>query len=224
MPSPRFRNLDPAKQAVILEAAAEEFATCEFEEASYNRVIERAGVSKGAMYYYFDSKEDLYQTVLQHMFERLRQSVAVQQQAASADEYWQRAERIYAAMLRFFQRDHTAAGLARGLIRARQRGQQSDSVERRERGLELMAAELTRGQGLGAVRKDVPANLLVGLTMAVTQGIYGWMAEHLGAVPEPELDAVAQALVGIYRRVLDPPEPHEADASALLKADVAPKI
>jgi AcrR family transcriptional regulator len=222
MPSPRFRNLDSAKQAVILAAASEEFATCDFEESSYNRVIERAGVSKGAMYYYFDSKEDLYQTVLQHMFERLRQSVAIQESPATAEAYWERAALAYARMLRFFQVDPTAAGLARGLIRARQRGQSSGpTLEHRERGRELMAAQIAQGQALGAVRKDLPANLLVGLTLSLTQGIYGWMAEHLRAVPEAELDAVARGLVGIYQRLLGPVQPHEADGTALLKADRA---
>lgn len=222
MPSPRFRNLDPAKQEEILDAASEEFATSDFAEASYNRVIERAGVSKGAMYYYFDSKEDLYQTVLQRMFERLAQYVSLPASPATADAYWERAELAYGRMLRFFQVDQTAAGLARGLIRARQRGQRSaPTLERRERGRELMSGQLEQGQALGAVRRDLPANLLVGLTMSVTQGIYAWMAEHLGAVPEAELDAVARALVGIYRRLLDPVQPHEADGTALLKADRA---
>ncbi len=222
MPSPRFRNLDPAKQAVILDAASEEFATCDFEEASYNHVIERAGVSKGAMYYYFDSKEDLYQTVLQRMFERLARYVALEGSPATAAAYWERGELAYGRILRFFQRDRTAAGLARGLIRARQRGQRgSDALQQRERGRELMAAQLELGQQLGAVRRDLPASLLVGLMLAVTQGIYGWMAEHLGAVPEAELDAVGRGLVGIYRRLLDPLQPPEADGTALLKADRA---
>lgn len=221
MPSPRFRNLDAAKQAEILDAAAEEFASCDFEEASYNRVIERAGVSKGAMYYYFDSKEDLYQTVLQHMFERLARYVAIDPAPASADAFWERSERAYSRMLRFFQLDRTASGLARGLVRARQQGHAAPPAERRERGRELMLAQLQLGQELGAVRSDLPTNLLVGLALATTQGIYGWMAEHLGALPEAELDAVARGLVGIYRRLLGPVQPHEAAGTALLKADRA---
>ena len=220
MPSPRFRNLDSEKQSAILDAASEEFATYEFEEASYNRVIERAGVSKGAMYYYFNDKEDLYQTVLQRMFERLAQYSSLDEAAKTADAYWLRAEHLYARMLRFFQLDRTAAGLARGLIRARQRGQQGgDAAERRERGRELMTAQIALGQELGAVRTDLPMNLIVGLSMATTQGIYGWMAEHLGALPEAELDSVARGLVGIYRRLLDPCQPGQPDGTALIKAD-----
>lgn len=223
MPSPRFRNLDPAKQAAILDAASEEFATHEFEEASYNRVIERAGISKGAMYYYFDNKEDLYQTVLQRMFEQLAQYVAVDMEVDSAEAYWRRSERVYARMLRFFQLDRSAAGLARGLMRARERGQHADdAAERRERGREVTASELALGQRVGAVRHDLPQNLLVGLAMATSQGVYGWMAEQLRMLPESELEPVARALVRVYRRLLEPVAAGSEDASALLKAERHP--
>ena len=63
-PRPRFETLEPARRSAILDAAAEEFAARGFEAASYNRIIERAGTSKGAMYYYFEDKADLFTTVV----------------------------------------------------------------------------------------------------------------------------------------------------------------
>jgi AcrR family transcriptional regulator len=50
----RFARLPPEQQQVILRAALEEFAARGFHDASLNRVIEAAGISKGSMYYYFD--------------------------------------------------------------------------------------------------------------------------------------------------------------------------
>lgn len=64
MPRPRFNTLPPDKRQRILEAAALEFASRVFEQASLNRIIEAAGISKGAAYYYFDDKADLYATVV----------------------------------------------------------------------------------------------------------------------------------------------------------------
>ena len=43
-----------------MRAAMDEFAAHGFHDASLNRVIESAGISKGSMYYYFNGKEDLY--------------------------------------------------------------------------------------------------------------------------------------------------------------------
>ena len=67
MPRPRFLKLDPERQAHRFVECGEGRICREsgFEQASYNRIIERAGLSKGAMYYYFDDKLDLYVTVLE---------------------------------------------------------------------------------------------------------------------------------------------------------------
>ena len=70
MPLPRFATLDPDRRAAILTAAAEEFARAGLEGASYNQIIARAGASKGAMYYYFDNKEDLFLTVVDDLAAR----------------------------------------------------------------------------------------------------------------------------------------------------------
>ena len=53
------------QQQAIVQAALDEFAAHGFHDASLNRVIEAAGISKGSMYYYFDGKEDLYAYVAQ---------------------------------------------------------------------------------------------------------------------------------------------------------------
>src|SRR5437764_15237675 len=75
MVRPRFFKLPPSQQQTILRAAVEEFAAHGFHDASLNRVIEAAGISKGSMYYYFDGKEDLYAYVarieLERVFDRL---------------------------------------------------------------------------------------------------------------------------------------------------------
>ena len=68
MPLPRFHKLDLAKQRELLDAAAMELAENGYEGASIASVVERAGASKSAVYYYFEDKEDLFQTVLPPSF------------------------------------------------------------------------------------------------------------------------------------------------------------
>ena len=67
----RFAKLPPAQQQAILRAALDEFAAHGFHDASLNRVIDAAGISKGSMYYYFDGKEDLYTHVTRVELERM---------------------------------------------------------------------------------------------------------------------------------------------------------
>ncbi len=72
MPRPRFDRLDPDKRRRILAVAAEEFAARGVGNASLNRIIDHAGISKGAAYYYFDDKADLFATVIREGMESFR--------------------------------------------------------------------------------------------------------------------------------------------------------
>jgi AcrR family transcriptional regulator len=51
---------DPAKRQQILEGADRVFSQMGFDAASMNDITREAGVSKGTIYVYFDSKEELF--------------------------------------------------------------------------------------------------------------------------------------------------------------------
>lgn len=61
-----FLNLDPEKQKRILNAAIREFAEQGYEQASTNRIVKEAGIGKGMLFYYFNSKKDLYRYVTEY--------------------------------------------------------------------------------------------------------------------------------------------------------------
>ena len=48
------------KKAAILSAALEIFNHFGYEKTSMNDIAAKAGVGKGSIYYYFESKEDIY--------------------------------------------------------------------------------------------------------------------------------------------------------------------
>ena len=60
MPTETFFNLPDEKRQPVLDAAIGEFTTHPFSQASVNRIVERAGISKGSLYQYFINKEDLF--------------------------------------------------------------------------------------------------------------------------------------------------------------------
>lgn len=57
---PSFERIAGDKRDRIVTAALEEFATSGFDAASTNRIVENAGISKGSLFKYFGSKEELY--------------------------------------------------------------------------------------------------------------------------------------------------------------------
>lgn len=52
--------LDKTKKEKIMNASLEEFSEFGFDKASTDRISQRAGVSKGLIFHYFGSKENLY--------------------------------------------------------------------------------------------------------------------------------------------------------------------
>lgn len=57
---------DPAKRQQILEGAQNVFLRMGFDAASMNDITREAGVSKGTIYVYFNSKEDLFVALCEH--------------------------------------------------------------------------------------------------------------------------------------------------------------
>lgn len=60
-----FERIPVEKQQRILDAAVAEFAAKGFPRANINVIAKKAGISIGAMYKYFDSKEDLFLTIIE---------------------------------------------------------------------------------------------------------------------------------------------------------------
>lgn len=56
----RLSYLDEKKRMKIINSAMEEFSNNTYEKASTNRIVEKAGISKGSLFNYFGSKEKLY--------------------------------------------------------------------------------------------------------------------------------------------------------------------
>lgn len=61
---PRWRRRKDARPAEIVEAALEVFAEKGFAAARLDDIAAAAGVSKGALYLYFETKQDLFRAVV----------------------------------------------------------------------------------------------------------------------------------------------------------------
>lgn len=68
-----LEKMDPDKKTRLINAAMKEFGANRFEKASTNTIVKEAGISKGLLYHYFDSKEALYT----YLFEYAMTSFAV---------------------------------------------------------------------------------------------------------------------------------------------------
>ena len=67
MTTPRWRRRKTARPGEILAAALEVFAEKGFAAARLDEIAVRAGISKGALYLYFETKDDLFRAVVREM-------------------------------------------------------------------------------------------------------------------------------------------------------------
>ncbi len=68
-----FHSLDANKQARIINAALNEFGVKGFKQASTNVIAENAQIGKGMLFYYFGSKEELFNFLCQYTIEFIRE-------------------------------------------------------------------------------------------------------------------------------------------------------
>jgi len=67
---PPKQELSEIRREQILDAAAVVFARLGFNKARMDDIVQEAGLSKGAVYWYFDSKDEIISTILDRFFER----------------------------------------------------------------------------------------------------------------------------------------------------------
>ena len=211
MPLPRFYRLEPERQQAVLDAAAEEFAAHGFHDASLNTLQGRLGLSKGAFYYWFDDKMDLFLSTLEDRLRRL--SVAVGGLASgppAAGPLWPQVEATLRAMMVLALSDPEGLRLLKVAVALG-----PDSSPRMAALWHAadapVVAVLAEGQRRGEVRADLPLPLLARVVMGILEAVDRYFLAE-GDPPEPAadgaedaaLDALVALYLGLLRRVVAP--------------------
>lgn len=204
-PRPRFQSLSPERRAAILAAACEELAAHGFDKASTNRIIERAGVSKGVLYYYFDDRRDLLLTTLRDATERAFAAVGPPREADDADGFWDALMAWYERATLFVAREPALAGLIKAALSPSAGAGVAALVdEYTGRGRHYLRGLLARGVALGAVRDDLPLDLLADLVLVTGEAHDRWALEHWHELDGGDLAATARRLLQIHMRLAAP--------------------
>lgn len=211
MPRPRFDKLEREKQERILMAAAVEFAQKGFEGASFNQIIEAADISKGAAYYYFDDKTDLYTTVIEHAFTKLAAFFGdFSMDKLTADNFWDVLEDYSHQSLKRAQQYPKLTQLLRTVFAySRSHPDTPGGSIMSTAARNWTQSFLERGQRLGVIRTDLPMELLVELLMGLGSATDGWVLTHVDEMGDDEIRRYSRALTDIHRRVCEPPPAEE---------------
>ena len=208
MPRPRFDNLDPETKRRLLESAAAEFARHGFDGASLNRVLELSELSKGAFYYYFDDKADLFATVVRMTWQVLLEGDPLDPAALDAASFWPTLE------ARFFELAERAAshpwmsGMATLMYQPPpESGVRSVVAELFDEARAYLESLVSRGRQIGVVRPDLPPGLLVVMLAGAAESADRWLAERWLTFGDTEAMRIGGEVFAMLRRLVEaPPE------------------
>ncbi|GLF95441.1 TetR/AcrR family transcriptional regulator [Streptomyces yaizuensis] len=193
-PLPRFHRLPAERRQAILGVARRYFAEQGPEGASYNKIIEAAGMSKTAAYQYFDGRDDLLAAVLDDVLERLLAALGTWQPARDPAAFRAALEtgtRALSAHLREHPDDLVLAGAAA----ARAGGTVWTG---------WFTSVVADGQRIGVIRTDVDRELLVAATESVLRAGDAWaLAAWLRDGHEPDTRQVWELLHGLWSGAAD---------------------
>ncbi len=150
---PTFLNISAQKREKILSVATREFSENGFENTNINLIAKKAGVSVGSLYKYFDTKRELFLTVVQAGIRQLEQTL---------EFVYQSDEPILAkleSVIRSIQRTSRDSELIRlyGGISAQENADLAREIARDMEGVSArIYKELIRqGQARGEIRADI---------------------------------------------------------------------
>ncbi len=203
MPRPRFERLPEERRRQILDVAARHFAADGFAASSLNRILAEAGVSKGAAYYYFDDKADLFATVVEEAFREVGGDLGIDIARLDGPQMWDELQRVYQRQFeQLGERPHLwrtakAAGEVLG----------DPAGARLAPCFQALIAQaqqvLLAAQRAGRVRDDLPLQLLWSMIEGLDAAIDDWVLAHPDALrDDPELP---RRTFAVLRGMLEPP-------------------
>ncbi|WP_374514248.1 TetR family transcriptional regulator [Brevundimonas sp.] len=189
---PKFRRRPADRPAEILAAALEVFAARGFQGARLEEVAKRAGVSKGALYLYFETKADLFRAVVTDAVSPNLERVEA---IAAADLPLEHVARMALPMLaRQVVGDRRITGVVKLVIAESRNHPELAAIWREavvEPGVRMISGLIAAAQARGEVRPGDPRLFAFGLMgPMVLSMVWRETFEPVGAEP---IDVVALA-------------------------------
>ena len=208
MPLPRFAKLGKDKQELILSAAAEEFTQHGYEHATMARILSKAGISKGAAYYYFNGKADLFNAVTDRYMKRLDAVAIKDYDTLTAETFWPSLAEESESIAKLHTDNPWMNAVLKMLCKLPWTTSETEEIsEGYQSYVKWVESLVKRGQEVGVIRRDLPKDFLIRVMLAVDNVQDEWMVEHWDRLTQPEIEAIMSRLItDLWRRLLEPKE------------------
>jgi len=188
------RTARPPVKERLLNVATRLFARHGFEGTSVQDIVDAAGVTKGAMYHYYDSKDDLlyevYHQVLSMQLSHLEQIAAgpgtpEQRLRAAAADVVQASLDNLDDLIVFFRSLHMLPDDKQAQVRAERRRYHNRFKEL-----------VDEGVAAGTFRADISSDIVVHYFLSVVNQLGSWYKPDGPLSPDQVGDLFAELLIG----------------------------
>ncbi|SFE33453.1 transcriptional regulator, TetR family [Actinopolyspora alba] len=201
-----LHDLDQERRTRVLETATGEFVRRGYEHASLNSIIRACGMSKSSFYHYFDSKSELFDTVVTEAMRALGSELAVPDpRELAGPEFWERVTRLATQLLELAERGTWTAEAGKLFYVSDTPIEHSPALRDAIAAVrDWLARALEAGRACGAVRDDLPSSLQASLVFAVLRSLDDWSLHQLREYSAPERERLARAQLRTLYRMLAP--------------------
>lgn len=183
-----------ARRAQIIAAAIETIAEAGYAQASLARIAQRIGISKGALVYHFDSKEDLVKEVIREVLAKAGDYMVPRITAAAGGREKLRA---YIDSNIGFMGEHRSYMIAMAEIARGARdlsGNRTFDASSLEAGTVALAELLARSQASGEFRGDFDPRVMAETIRAAIDAV----PRRLAAKPDLDVDLYRRELAVLF--------------------------
>src|SRR6266516_398955 len=187
-------------RGALLEAAAEVFAERGFRDATVDEVAERAGYSKGAVYWHFDGKDDLFAALIDDRVDRVAwEMIELLESAPPGQDMGPEASRRFAELLRgerellLLYHESWSQAVRDPRLRARYARRRAELRKRVAQALRI------RVEHLGGPAESVPVEAMATVILSLAAGLAQERLIDPDAVPDSLL---GDTIVLLYKGML----------------------
>lgn len=151
---PTFDNIPPEKRRRIIETATMEFAKKGYHDASISNIASKSGVSVGSIYKYFDNKQDLFLTIVDHSISRMEKLLLGL--AKEDEDVIIKVEKILREIISASREDGILIKLYNSMTAVNDKKlARQFAVEMESMTAEIYIEAVKEGQKSGEIRKDI---------------------------------------------------------------------
>ncbi len=151
---PTFDNIPPEKRRRIIETATMEFAKKGYHDASISNIASKSGVSVGSIYKYFDNKQDLFLTIVDHSISRMEKLLLGL--AKEDEDVIIKVEKILREIISASREDGILIKLYNSMTAVNDKKlARQFAVEMESMTAEIYIEAIKEGQKSGEIRKDI---------------------------------------------------------------------